>query len=31
MKKNIKNILNNLPKKAGIYQFFNDSGKIIYI
>jgi len=28
---NIKNILKTLPKSAGIYQFFDESWKIIYI
>ena len=27
----LKNILKNLPKNPGIYQFFNDEWKIIYI
>ncbi len=31
MKKNILNILKNLPKESGIYQFFNEQWKIIYI
>ena len=29
--KKIKNILKNLPHSPGIYQFFNDSGEIIYV
>jgi len=28
---NIKNIIKNLPKQAGIYQFLNNTWKIIYI
>jgi excinuclease ABC subunit C len=31
MDKHISSILKNLPNSPGIYQFFNESGEIIYI
>ena len=27
----IRNILKNLPKKPGVYQYFDKDGKIIYV
>ncbi|MDP4267578.1 MAG: GIY-YIG nuclease family protein, partial [Bacteroidota bacterium] len=30
-KEYIKNILSNLPDKPGVYQYFDSTGKIIYI
>ncbi|HQJ76395.1 MAG TPA: GIY-YIG nuclease family protein, partial [Bacteroidota bacterium] len=31
LKKNIEDILDNLPSSPGVYQFKNDKGKVIYV